>query len=554
MGAQLFCSLLRCAGVEARLVASLQPLACVPGAPAMPNPRNRTSSKKSRADQYKAAMALYEAKQVESSSASTGVPSPRRRLGHPNAAAYSVPAVTPIPTTRTPDDDQRPKTVRGESTFPVYWVEVLDVAHQKWQPVDALVTHTHWKPKALEPPASDRGNCLSYVVAFEDDGVAKDVTRRYVKAYNSKTRRMRVDGLNMPSSAGSAGGAGGTDSGLRGERWWRRVMRVYARPWPTDLDQIEDNELRAEEAREPMPRSVADFKDHPIYALERHLRRHEVLVPGAQPAGTVAAGNRGPLERIYRRRDVRIARSADKWYRLGREVRFGEEHVKILPKPVRRKSTFYDDDDDDDDDERRNGDTTTVDLFGDEIAGTPIYTFEQTEQYQPPPVVNGKVPKNKFGNVDVYVPSMVPQGGTHLMHERAAQAAFILGVDYAPALTGFQFRGRHGTAVLSGVVVPTESKEAVQAAIEGLADLDAEIEQEKRTAQILRMWSRFLKGLRIRERIWAGVDPDDEEPLSTDKGKGLALDEDVEIDDAPSDVSEEYFMEEDEAGGGFLIE
>jgi len=393
---------------------------------------------------------------------------------------------------------------------------------------------------------------MTYVVAFDEDGSAKDVTRRYTKAYTSKTRKMRIDGI---AEAGNAVGDGlGRTSG---ERWWRRAMRRYARPWPTDVDQIENNELTAEETREPMPRNVADFKDHPVYALERHLRRHEVLAPGAQLSGTVGAGSKAPLERIYRRRDVRIARSADKWYRLGREVKIGEEPVKFLPKRARNKSGFYDDDDEDDDD-----DPDKVGLFGDHATGTPIYMFEQTTQYRPQPVVRGRVPKNKFGNLDVYVPSMVPEGGVHVVHERAAEAAFKLGVDYAPALTGFQFKGRRGTAVLNGVVIPSECEEAVRAVIAGLNDLDAEIEQERRALKALRMWSRFLKALRIRERIWAGASPDEgggEDNADLDKGKGRAVDDDdddddMDIDGAQSDVTEEYIMEEDGEGGGFLIE
>lgn len=512
--------------------------------PKLKNPR--TLSKRPKADEYRAAMAIYETKQAEPSN-STNTPSPRRRLGHPHAAAYHVPTISSPSTViaRAPANPAR-KVIRGESPFPVYWVEVLDIAHQKWQPVDPFVTRTQWKPKALEPPASDRDNCMTYVVAFETDGSAKDVTRRYAKAYNSKTRKMRIEGIGTISST-----AADSTSRTSGERWWRRAMRRYAKPWPTDLDQIENNELAADEAKEPMPRNVADFKDHPVYALERHFRRHEVLVPGAQPAGTVGAGNKGALERIYRRRDVRIARSRDKWYRLGREVKFGEEPIKFLPRRVTRKSMFDDDDDNDNDDPDKVG------LFGDDAAGTPIYMFEQTDLYKPAPVVRGRVPKNKFGNLDVYVPSMVPEGGVHVVHERAAQAAFILGMDYAPALTGFQFKGRRGTAVLNGVVIPSECEEAVRAAITGLDDLDAEIEQERRTLKALRMWSRFLKSLRIRERIWAGADPDEEdraEGTDLDKGKGRATDENMGIDDAQSDVTEEYFMEEDEEGGGFLID
>jgi xeroderma pigmentosum group C-complementing protein len=192
--------------------------------------------------------------------------------------------------------------------------------------------------------------------------------------------------------------------------------------------------------------------------------------------------------------------------------------------------------------------------------------IEQTDPYIAPPVVAGKVPKNKFGNIDLYVPSMVPPGGVHIRHERAAQAAFILGVDYAPALTGFEFRGRQGTAVLNGVVVPEEAGEAVWAVIEGLVDMEAEEEQERRTRRALRMWSRFLKALRIRERIWAGVDEaaeaEREEVEGKGKGKEVMQDEDVGMGDVSDDdmggggffVPDEDEDDADGAGGGFIVE
>lgn len=566
VGAQLFCALLRCAGVETRLVCSLQPLACVASAPTMPRQRKvHTPAQPSAAERMRAARAVYD--QYTTTPSESGTPSPRRRLGHPHATAYNVPSMSYTPSPSTVASPPATKRIKGESPFPVYWVEVLDVALQKWQPVDPLVTCTQWKPRALEPPASDRENCMTYVIGFEADGSAKDVTRRYAKAYNSKTRKMRVDGLGLTADSNVATGGGRSSPG---ERWWRRTMRRFAKPYPADVDQIEDNELAAAEAREPMPRNVGDFKAHPVYALGRHLRRHEVLVPGAQPAGTVGAGSKGPLERIYRRRDVRVARSREKWYRLGRVVRAGEEPVKVLPKKKKARRGMWDDEESEQEEEEgADLDPDKVGLFGEELVvdGTPIYMYEQTEPFVPEPVRNGRVPKNKFGNVDVYVPSMVPAGGAHVLHDRAAHAAFILGIDYAPALTGFKFSGRKGTAVLSGVVVPAEAEEAVRAVIAGMEELEAEAEAERKARVALRWWKRFLMGLRIRERIWANVDPNEEKDGVTngdeeggfareDKGKGVAEEEDdMDVDAAVSEATEELdFVEDVDGGGGFLIE
>lgn len=471
-------------------------------------------------------MAKYEAlaASTRSASPSTASSTARRRLGHPNATAYNFQPVrktaAPAPAPRTAYSE--PVRIR-ESAHPVYWVEVLDKGHQKWQPVDPMVTHSFWKPKVFEPPITDKENSLSYVVAFEADGTAKDVTRRYAKAYTSKSRKLRIEfALN--------------DNG----EWWRKAMKPFRPRQATDLDQIEDTELAGVEAREPMPKNVQDFKDHPVYALERHLRRHEVLVPGARPSGTIAVGSRGrgPPEKIYRRRDVRIARSADKWYRMGRRVKANEIPVKWLPRRARPRDRngrrYVDDRDHDHDDDDDAG------------GGVPLYTTEQTDLYEPPPVLNGRVPKNKFGNIDVYVPSMIPRGAVHISHEHAARAAFLAGVDYAPALTGFSFQGRHGTAVLRGVVVAKEFEEAVRAVMGGMADLEQEAEDERRGVAARRMWRRLLKGLRIRERIWSRVGEEERREAEAEAR--------AEVGSETTDEFDMVVEEEEGGGGGFLVE
>lgn len=477
VGAQLSCALLRSVGVDARLVCSLQPLPFLTGGPTLPKPR-----------QTKPASSMRQS---------------------------------------------RAETIK-ESPHPVYWVEILDVGHQKWQPVDVLVTGTHFRPTKLEPPANDPRNTLSYVIAFEEDGTAKDVTRRYAKAYNSKTRRMRIDGPVVPSS-------------MEGAKWWRKVMRRYRhRALTTTLDQIEDAELNAALAREPMPRNVADFKDHPIYALERHLRRHEVLVPEAQVVGTVGAGSKGPLEKIYRRKDVRVARSVDKWYRMGREINVGAEPMKVLRKRkvARNKKRAFNYDEP----PESSSDEDPV-LGIDPAKGTPIFTFDQTHLYVPPPVVNGRIPKNKFGNLDVYVPSMVPAGGTHIAHPRAGHAAHVLGVDYAPALMGFDWKGRKGTAIYNGVVVPQDAAEGVWATIQGFEDIEAQAEEEKRRRRALLTWKNWLRTLRIRRRLFEG----DEYWGDTVLEEGFEVPEESE-DDAEDEAGDGGFLlddnDEDEGGGG----
>ncbi|KAK7549986.1 hypothetical protein IWX49DRAFT_619621 [Phyllosticta citricarpa] len=483
-GAILFCALLRAAGVKTRLVCSLQTLpfsaAGQPPPPASDDQKNTVNAEELVAP------------------ASPRPAAPKRLFGR-RGFGGQVPARS-----STPVASSKKSAALSKPSYPVYWVEAFNAAQQKWIPVDPIATGTVGKPSRLEPPISDPQVSMSYVLAFEENGVAKDVTRRYAKAYNAKTIKTRVE-----STSG-------------GSRWYRKALKLFRRADVLDRDQIEDAELAKREAAEEMPKSIQDFKNHPHYVLERHLRHNEVIHPkreiGQVNLGSAARTNLAP---IYRRRDVHSLKSADKWFRLGRIIKAGEQPLKH-GKP--RKGVFAAERH-----EEVDGD--------DEAAGVALYAAFQTEQYVAPPVSpSGRVPRNAFGNLDVYVPSMVPDGGAHVRHPRARQAAKLLGVDYADAVTGFKFSGRHGTAVVEGAVVAAWHREAVEAVIQGLAEMEAQQERSKRSKEALRLWRKFYRGLVIVRRV--------QEEYGTAEEKEAWR---REMQDA-----EEQEMFETEAAGGFL--
>lgn len=384
----------------------------------------------------------------------------------------------------------------------MFWVEAFNEGAQKWIAVDPLVTRSLAKPHKLEPPATDRLNNLSYVVAFDEDTTARDVTRRYARAYNAKTRKLRVE-----STKG-------------GELWWEKAMGAYEKPYMTDRDAVEITDLTSRAAGEAMPRNIHDFKDHPFYALERLLRRNEVIAP-KRIIGHVAVGKPGSKgegqEPVYRRSDVHLVRSADKWYRLGRDIKVGEQPLKRVPAQGNKNAATSRDEEDD--------------LYA---AETALYAEYQTELYKAPPVMGGRVPRNAYGNLDIYAPNMVPAGGVHVKRPDAAQAAKILAIDYAPAVTGFDFKGRHGTAVFQGIVIASEYHAAVELVTDGLEDERRLSELAAKSAEALRLWRHFLLRLRIRERV-----------------KGYAVEGDVEPNTYTDDQNSEP---PDDTDGGFLPE
>lgn len=462
LGNQLFCALLRSVGVEARLVCSMQPLPFGTAGAKLPTP---THSKPTFYANPRSAEATSadEGSLTGSASEGPGSKAPkgrRRRIGQPSLAIAGTSQLPPTV------EKKRPKKIMRTLEYPIFWVEAFNSAYQLWVPVDAVVTGTIGKPAKLEPPASYTLNTLSYVVAFDEHSYARDVTRRYAKAYNAKTRKLRVE------STGN------------GERWWRKALKPFRPYTMPDRYQVEDAELANKEAQEGLPNNVQDFKNHPYYALERHLKRHEVIFP-KRPVGKVNAGKTSgnKIENVYRRIDVQVVRSAEKWYRLGREIKPGEQPLKHVTARTSRDRRIDEDND------------------KEEPATTALYAASQTRLYIPTPVVEGKIMKNAYGNLDVYVPSMVPPGAVHIPHKLAARAAKLLGVDYADAVTGFTFKGRIGEAVKQGVIVACENGDAVESVIRGFEDVSQQAEDAKRSAESLRLWRRFLTGLRIGVRI-----------------------------------------------------
>ena len=55
-------------------------------------------------------------------------------------------------------------------------------------------------------------------------------------------------------------------------------------------------------------------------------------------------------------------------------------------------------------------------MNGTVVKDQPLEVFGrwQTEIYIPPPAVDGKVPRNEYGNVELFKPWMLPKGTIHL--------------------------------------------------------------------------------------------------------------------------------------------
>ncbi|PKI82656.1 hypothetical protein MVES_003461 [Malassezia vespertilionis] len=438
----LFCAMCRALGVPARLVVSLQPPPASIGAAKSQGTRKPALAQRSEEvttsdeDDFEPLVRLRGSRALELERAQGAKP-------------YYIEPVD----TRTP---------------PTVWVELFSKPYQHWitvDPVRALVRPTG--NKHMEPLATNRQNKLMYVVGFEEDGYARDVTARYTRVLNSKVVQQRPE-------------APGRTKGHGVQEWWPSVVRALHRPQKLDRDAAEDAELQDNAAREPMPSSVGSFKNHPVYILDKFLRRDQVI----HPPNRVGTFQGMP---VYLRANLVHLQSARQWYNEGRTIKEGEHALKWVKT---RGYTLY----------NKRVEEQAMTEHG-QVPTEGLYAYTQTTLYTPPPVQDGKVPKNAFGNVDLYVPSMLPAGGVHIAHTAAAKVCRSLGVAYADAVVGFEFRKFRSIPRMLGVVVPSEHAASVWKAIGHAAEQEKRAELQKRQARALKGWKHLLTALTVARHI-----------------------------------------------------
>lgn len=437
---------------------------------------------------------------------------------------------------------------------PVFWTEVFSRPDARWLPVDPIRGIIN-RRKVFDPsPAAQattgdstrkvktkQENRMVYVMAFEEDGYARDVTRRYAREYGSKVAKVQ---------GGSASGGGSKARHV----WWRRVVDIVKRPYRLHRDDLEDEELEAAQMLEGMPSTISGFKDHPLYVLTRHLKHNETIHP--PPPGTPELGKfRG--EPVYPRTSVVTLKTAEVWMRSeGRMVREGVQALKLAKvragtvNKMRELEVLKEELREAGGEGNQNGHGTG----GEVMQG--LYARFQTEPYVPDPIVDGKIPKNNFGNIDLYVPSMLPEGGVHVPFKRVAKIARKLGFDFAEAVTGFEFKKRRAFPIIEGVVIASENEAALLQAYweaERAAEEKARIKREER---VLKQWTRLVQGLRIRQRLqeqYASKPEETQASTSASTQQRAGASSAAADGDDDLQLGEEAGASTDAHGSGFLV-
>ncbi|MCJ1421373.1 hypothetical protein MMC32_007736 [Xylographa parallela] len=464
--------------------------------------------------------------------------------------------------------------------FPNHWTEVISPLTHRVYPVDSLILIPPVATKqehlaSFEPrgaKADKAKQVFAYVVAFSADGTAKDVTTRYLKRHmwpgKTKGFRMSVEKIPILNKRGKVKHHEEYD-------WFKTVMSGYARTEKmrnavddleeaTDLKAIKPERKEAKEGEE----TLQGYKQSATYVLERHLRREEAILPGSEPVKTFTTGkgDKAKEEPVYLRKDVVVSRTSESWHKEGRQVKKGEHPMKMVP--VRAVTLI------------RKREIEEAERDGGEKLKQGLYAVDQTEWIIPPPIQNGIIPKNAFGNMDCFVPTMVPEGAVHIPLKGTMKICKRLSIDFAEAVTGFEFGNQRAVPVITGVVIATEHEDAVIEEWEKDEEERKIKEDGKREKAALSMWRKFLMGLRIIERVQEeyggdanGHMKEEMNPFTNKKKKvnissshsevphkandalaGRFLPEDEDQEEESVQATTTHDFSDDQEGGGFLID
>lgn len=130
-----------------------------------------------------------------------------------------------------------------------------------------------------------------------------------------------------------------------------------------------------------------------------------------------------------------------------------------------------------------------------------LFGIWQTQDYEPPTAENGVVPRNAYGNVELFKPTMLPKKTVHIQLPGLNKVCKKLNIDCAQAVVGFDFNGGYSHPVFDGFVVCEEFAEKVIDAWNREQDEVERREEEKREKRVLDNWKKLIKGLLIKEKL-----------------------------------------------------
>lgn len=404
----------------------------------------------------------------------------------------------------------------------IAWIEIFLPSEENWITVDPCSGICDPQELIDKLSKSKLNFYPSYVIAYEQlTDHAADLTRKYLDV-------SKIDVFSYLKK-------------YKMVSWWFSFLDMLHQIGISKSSRYPSSREKEESAMTDrfkvakFPSTISAFNNHPIYVLERHLKKYEIIYPkGPENAVGQIRG-----ETIYPRIDVHILHTSDKWLsQEGRVISKGENPIKYVKSrsasmKSKREIKFLDDEPDDDvegqdvqapepsNNEQENNIEGKVGLYG----------RWQTEIYKPEPIVNGIIPKNRYNNIDLFKPSMLPPGAAHVTEDEL-QAYLIenlenglscdfdllaklnppslktiaksMSIDFADAVVGFEIHGGRSVPSIDGLVIARENEIAfkqkyMQIMVEEVKQAQKKQNEELDQAEHIRKKDKEIKQ-RIKDR------------------------------------------------------
>ncbi|KAJ4154075.1 hypothetical protein LMH87_010538 [Akanthomyces muscarius] len=510
VGAYLFVALLRGLGLESRLVANLQCLGYSwtkledaeserKDGDLRPPAADLTPKKQAKSKNHGSEKTNDKKKKPRKSTQEQSPKDAELELEYQDSDDESV-----VDMQVTPVKSKSPQQAKIDADLPYanYWTEVLSPVTGNFlsiEPVVKGVVATNRElVESLEPRGAKADNArqiIAYVVAYSPDGTAKDVTVRYLKRHifpgRTKGTRYPIEKVPIYNKHGKVRKHEHYD-------WFKSAMTGYRRGDKkrpiTDLDELEDDTDLKPAKPEIKPvhegeETLQYYKQSKEFALERHLKREEALRAGAKAVKKFQNKGKGKTEEedVYLRSDVLNVKSAETWHKQGRAPLDGEEPLKRVP--YRAATT------------NRRRELLEAEAATGQKVLQGLYSYDQTDWIIPEPIKDGVIPRNEYGNIDLFAEHMCPEGAVHVPFKGTVRVCKKLGINYAEAVVGFEFGHRMAVPVIQGVVIAEENHDMVMEQLQQDEAERARKEDEKRRKAALGQWRKFIMGMRIVQRI-----------------------------------------------------
>lgn len=235
-----------------------------------------------------------------------------------------------------------------------------------------------------------------------------------------------------------------------------------------------------------IPNSLSAMKKSPNFTTKSTLRYNEVI---SSNAVAIAKSFNGKKRHVYFKNDLVVVKSEQQWKFCGRSIKpedIGDpiKVAKANPRTIYRRRVLH-----------------MNDMTNPELNKLPLYSFSQTCPYIKPEIINGVLPRNRYGNIEIFRTNMVPDGCVWLKMSDIELALSKSQVQYVPIVVGFAFKSGSAYPVKNGVIVLTEDEVTAKMIWLTYKIKEQRINQRDKVLRSLYSWQVLLNKVRVKQNL-----------------------------------------------------